>query len=239
MARAHPHRQVGDMLNPAQDWLAPHPLWDQILRLTPVHVFVVDTALVCRYAAPVDDAFLGQPRDQLLHRHVAEFFPPAANGLRMPLERAVREGVPWRMSRFRYAHRSGDAEVVHIWNVHAGPLQLDQHRGALLTLADVLDLAEQIERFQRERDALHGALEQLRRTHAERDRVLTATAVHLRTLLTPIWGYLQLLLRVPDLREPDELQPLLTNALLPQVQELLEALRGLEYLPSAEPEEPA
>jgi signal transduction histidine kinase len=226
------------MVNPAQDWLTPHPLWDQVLRLTPIHVFIFDTALICRYAAPLDDVFLGSPRDQLLHRHVSEFFPPAASGLQLSLEQVAQQGVPWRRSGYRYTHRSGDAEMIHVWDIAASPMRLDAHRGVLLTLSDVLDLTEQIDRFQRERDDLQLALERLRRTQEDHNRALAATAVHLRTLLTPIWGYLQLLLRAPNLREQDALQPLLSDVLLPQVQELLDTLRGLEYLPDASSEDP-
>jgi hypothetical protein len=33
--------------------VTPPPLWDTLLRRAPVHVFLFDRDLVCRYAAPV------------------------------------------------------------------------------------------------------------------------------------------------------------------------------------------
>src|SRR5207248_3276175 len=101
------------MVDHSQDWFPPHAFWDLILRLAPQHLFVFDMELICRYAAPAGDAFLGQPREQLTGRHAAAILPPAANGLRPILERVVQEGEPWRTAHYRYAHRVADAETVH------------------------------------------------------------------------------------------------------------------------------
>jgi hypothetical protein len=226
------------MINHTQDWLAPTPLWDLVLRLAPLHVFVFDAGLVCRYAAPLDGTFLGQPGERCLNRHASEFLPPATDGLGSALEGVLQEGAPWRTDHYRYSHRVGDAETVYTWAIEATPIQAPPHRGILLTLTDVLQLVEERDRLRLQCEDLQDIAEQLRHQQTERDRVLTATATHMRTLLTPVWGYLELILRSHEFRTEAALRSVLAGTVLPQLHELLDLVRGLENLPAAEPREP-
>src|SRR5687768_15368499 len=74
----------------------PRAVLDRLLQRTPVNVFLFDTNLVCCYAAPVGDHFLGRPRDDLTGRQAAEILPPAADGLAPVLERAARDAERWQ-----------------------------------------------------------------------------------------------------------------------------------------------
>jgi hypothetical protein len=114
-------KQAGVMVDPSWDWFPPHTFWDLVLQLAPAHLFVFGTALICRYAAPANDHFLGVPRDALLGRHVGDILPPASNGLRPMLERAVLEGQPGTMPHYRYTHRVEDVETLRIWALQVTP----------------------------------------------------------------------------------------------------------------------
>src|SRR5688572_24747202 len=81
----------------------PPAVLDELLFRTPVDVLLFDTALICRYAAPAADQFLGRSREQLLGRPVGEVLPPATNGLRGVLEHAVREATTWQEARYRFS----------------------------------------------------------------------------------------------------------------------------------------
>jgi PAS domain-containing protein len=236
--RRSDRKQAGVMVDSSRDWFPPHAFWDLVLRLAPSHLFVFDTALICRYAAPADDHFLGVARDELVGRHATEVLPPASNGLRPLLERAAVEGRAGTVPQYRYTHRVEDAETVHLWAIQATPLRLEPYRGVLLTLSDVLDLVEQRDRLQLQCDDLTAQVDQLTRRQAERNRALTALATHLRTQLTPVWGYLQLLLERPDLRTGSSAEAILKDAVLPQLQLVVDAVRNLEYLQDTGPDQP-
>jgi PAS fold len=221
------------MIGPSQDWFPPHAFWDLVLRAAPSHLFVFDTALICRYAAPSGEEFLGIPRDDLLGRHAAEFLPPASDGLRPLLEQAVFEGKEASLPQYRYAHRVGDAETLHLWSVRATPLHLDSYRSVLLALSDIVNLVEQRDQLQFRCDDLQGEVERLRRAQAEGNRGLGALVIQLRSRLTPVLGYAQLLVRRPELLGSRAPEAILRDEMLPQLHLVVEIVQSLEHLQNA------
>jgi nitrogen-specific signal transduction histidine kinase len=224
--------------DPWQDWMPPHPHWDAVLRLVPSHVFIFDATLVCRYAAPAGEAFLGQSRESLLGRHAAEILPPAANGLRPILERAAQEAARWSTPHYRYSQRVADEETVHIWAVQVEPLVMTDHSGVLLTLYDVLDLVEERDQLQLERSALEVQLQQVHALVQERERELRASGAHLRTLLTSVWGYLQLLARRPQGLGERSTTATIDDLVMPQLREIIQTVNDFEHGVDVGPDKP-
>jgi len=199
------------------EWSPPHPFWDLVLQRNPSHLFVFDAALICRYAAPTGDTFLGRPREQLTGRHAAEILPPASNGLRPVLERAARDGTPWNTAQYRYNHHVEDAERSYVWAVNVEPVEMAERRGVLVTLADVPDLAEDRGRLRRENEAHQEDLSSMRLRQAEQTQELAAIETGLRTALTPVLGILQLFARRPELLHDGTAEALLNSILLPEL----------------------
>src|SRR5579864_4083813 len=117
----------------------PEGLLDALLQRAPLHVFVFDRGLSCRYAAPFGSAFLGLMREEMLGRAVAEIVPPVGNGLHSALERVAAEGATWRHPGYRYRHRGATGEMLYVWSVQAEPVAIERERGVLLMLQDVID----------------------------------------------------------------------------------------------------
>ena len=202
------------------DTALPPEVFDTALRRTPVNVFVFDTDLICRYAAPVGDSFLGQPREQLTGRPAAEFWPPAANGLRPVLQRAAREAERWENDTYHFVHGTGAEERACCWSIQIEPVAVDGFRGVLVSTADVLQAA-----------ADRHELEQLREEQRERNEALLAAVSDLRNLITPLSGYLQLIARRPDSlgkRSPAEV---ISSMVLPQVRIILDTVDRLRHPP--------
>jgi signal transduction histidine kinase len=198
----------------------PREVFDTVLRRTPVDVFVFDTDLICRYAAPVGDSFLGQPREQLTGRPAAEFWPPAANGLRPMLQRAAREAESWQDAGYQFVHQAGDQELSCCWSVQIEPVAVDGFRGVLVSTSDVLKAA-----------ADRQELERLQAEQQERNEALLEAVSDLRNLITPLSGYLQLIARRPGtlgLRSPAEV---ITAVVLPQIRTILETVDRLRRPP--------
>jgi PAS domain S-box-containing protein len=224
--------------DPWQEWMPPHPHWDAVLRLVPSHVFIFDATLVCRYAAPAGEAFLGQSRERLLGRHAAEILPPAANGLRPMLERAAQEAASWSTPQYRYSQRVEDGETVHIWAVHVEPLLMTDHSGVLLTLHDVLDLVEERDQLQLERSAVEAQLQQAHNLAQQREQELRTSVAHLRTLLTSVSGYLQLLARRPQVLGGRSTTATIEELVLPQVRDIVQTVNDFEPVPEVGPNKP-
>ena len=154
-------------MNPSQSVQLPPPLGDALLRLTPINVFLFDTDLICRYAAPVGDQFLGRQRDELVGRDAAEVLPPAANGLRPMLERAAREASTWQNPEYRFTRREGGVEQACCWSIHVEPVAVEDYRGVLVSWSDILEQAQ-------ERESLKAEVDKLRRDAGERNTALNS-----------------------------------------------------------------
>ncbi len=208
----------------------PPPLGDALLRLAPVNVFLFDTDLVCRYAAPVGDEFLGEPRERLLGRHAAEVLPPAANGLRPVLERAAREASAWQDPEYRFTHRIGDVEQPCCWSIHVQPVAVEDYRGVLVSWSDIIQQAE-------ERESLLAEVESLRGQARERNTALISLLSDLRNAITPISGYLQVIVRRPETLGGRSPREVIASQVLPRINDVLDATDRLCRPPIYAPEQ--
>ena len=202
----------------------PPPLFDLVLRLTPLDVLLFDRALICRYAAPAGDQFLGQPRDELEGRHAAEILPPAADGLRPVLERAANEQVNWRDSRYLFSCEVHGVPTEFCWVIQVEPVQVEGYEGVLVTLTDSNELREAVE----ERDRLRAELEESRRRAAVRRGALHDLRATLRSLLAPISGYLQVIARRPHALAGRPPAAVIADHVLPQMGGLVAAADRLK-----------
>ena len=198
-----------------------HPLYDLLLRLAPSDLLLFDTALICQYAAPVEDDFFGQPREQLTGRHVAEILPPAADGLGPILERAAREASPWRDPDYPFIFRLDDAETPYRWSLRIEPIEAEDYRGVLVILHDIRELAERYDQTQAE-------LDELRRREEERTRNLRDLRAHLRSLLAPISAYLQVIARRPEVLAGRSAASVVEESILPEIDALVTAIDRLD-----------
>src|SRR5690348_1110489 len=128
--RAGAPRRGGEMTNGARrDLPLPGPPWDAVLRLAPAHLFWFDPELVCRYAAPTRDVFLGRPREDLIGRTASEILPPPSEPLHELLAQAAQASVPSRVRHYPYRHPTWDPETTHRWSVEVQPVSAERHRG--------------------------------------------------------------------------------------------------------------
>ena len=194
---------------PAPDSLPP-ALLDLLLQRAPVDVLLLDTTLVCRYAAPTGSQFFGHPPDQLVGRHVAEIFPPAADGLRPVLERVAQGADPWHVPRYQFRCAVGGVETAFCLAVRVEPVRTADYQGVLLVLVD----AEELRQLTDELGQLQAQVRRLRQTVQE----LRTTV---RARLTPVVGYLQLLVRRPARLEPHPPAEVLRARVLPQLEALV------------------
>lgn len=207
----------------------PEPLYDVLLRRAPVNVFLFDTDLVCRYAAPVGDALLGQPREALLGRPAAEVLPPAANGLGPVLERVARDAKEWRNPEYRFTHRINGEVQSCCWSVHVEPIEMDDYQGVLLSWSDILEEAQ-------ERQSLRAEIQSLHRQAEERNAALTVLLSDLRNAVTPLSGYLQVIARRPEMLAGRSVAEVITRSVLPRIGDILDATDRLRRPPIYAPE---
>ena len=215
----------------------PPPLYDTLLRLTPVNVLLFDTELVCRYAAPVGETFLGRRPQDLLGLPAADVLPPASNGLRPVLEQAAREARGWSDQAYRFKHAVGGAEQPCCWSIQVDPVAVDGYRGVLVSWQDIIGQAEERERLEDELQRLRSELARLRRETRERNDALVHLLSDLRNAVTPLSGYLQVIVRRPETlggRTPAEV---IRTHILPRVADILEATERLRRPPIYAPEE--
>jgi PAS domain S-box-containing protein len=217
--------------DPWRDWIPPHPNWDAVLRAAPSHIFLFDSTLTCRYAAPSGEAFLSQSQEQLTGRHASEILPPAANGLRPVLERAANEASRSSIPQYRYRHRRDDGEIAYVWAVEVEPLTLAGQQCVLVALRDVLELVEERDELGLEKGELAEQLHQLRRANEEREQELVAAEVQLRTLLTSALGYLQILTRQPQHMESRSVAETIDEMILPPLREVVQLVNALDRFP--------
>jgi nitrogen-specific signal transduction histidine kinase len=181
-------------------------LLDSLLLRAPVDVLLLDRELICRYAAPAEERFLGQPRDALPGKHVAQIFPPAGNGLRPVLERAVRESTPWRQPQYRFTCAIDGADTSFCSAIQVEPIDVADYQGVVLILADARELqglAETHERLRTEVGRLRSALQEVQTV--------------LRGALAPVSGYLQMIARGHAALATLPAQLLITRRVLPSI----------------------
>lgn len=206
----------------------PSAVLDLLLRLTPVNALLFNTELICDYAAPIDDALLGRPRTQLLGRSAADLLPPARNGLTPHLRRAADEGRGWSAAEFRFVDPS-EADRRYCWSVLVEPVRISNYRGVLVTWQDIRRNADEMASLRAELAALRSAAE-------EREAALLRLYTDLRTAITPVWGYLQLIVRRPAALRERSPAHLIGTQVLPALGRLLAALERLREPPISRPD---
>lgn len=197
-------------VTPSDPSLPPEVL-DLLLLRAPADVLLLDTTLTCRYAAPAGDEFLGMPREALVGRPVGDVLPPAANGLRPVLEAAARTGAPWQEPRYRFICPVRGVPTAFCAAIQVEPVVVGDHRGVLVILADTRELADLAEA----RAALEEEVGRLR-------RALQDVRAAVRSLLAPISGYLQMIVRRPTARLDQSPAAVIAERVLPQITRLVE-----------------
>jgi nitrogen fixation/metabolism regulation signal transduction histidine kinase len=198
----------------------PGSLLDRVLISAPLHVFVFDRRLICRYAAPAGDRFLGRTRDQLVGCHAAEVVPSSGNGLQPALERVAAGGAIWQHPSYRYRHRTAAREMRYIWTVQARPLPIEDETGVLLMLQDVIDAVHERDRLENENNELRAALVAEHGRQAAARRARHELRAKIRNLLAPVAGYLQVIARRPSLLADQSVAEIIEKTLLPQLRSI-------------------
>jgi PAS domain S-box-containing protein len=185
MKKSGPHPTDQDVMKAeiASPSLPPR-LLEILLRRAPVDVLLFDAALVCRYAAPAGETLFGQTAAELVGRSVSEVFP-TQDGLAAMIEAVLHQDGGWRDPGYRIPRRTEQRAVFSCWSVTVEPVTTTDFTGVLITLADVKDLADEVESLRHELESLRHENEQSRLVLQER----------VRTRLTPALGYLQVLSR--------------------------------------------
>ena len=200
---------------------------DELLQRTPLHIFLFDRMLSCRYAAPVGGAFLGLRREQLLGRAVTEILPPAGNGLHAALQRVAVDGLVWQHPHYRYSHQTVMGEVLSVWSIQAEQVAIragEDERGVLLILQDLIDCVREQERLQHESDELRAALVVERQRAATQRRARHELHTAIRNLLAPASGYLQVLARKPGVLRGWRVRDVIEEQILPRLNDIAAAL---------------
>lgn len=215
-------------MNAASEPQPPRFVLDDILQRAPLHLFVLDRDLVCRYAAPVGDSFLGLPRADLVGLDIGDILPPARNGLRQSLHDAAHERKPWAHPQHEYRHPTEDGEVLYVWAVSVEPVALRDSQGVLLTLRDILEHVQTRTRLEFETERLRTALRMRDQQAAARAQAAHELCLKVRNLLAPITGYLQVIARRPTLLTGQTLPEVIERNLLPQLGDLVDRVDRFE-----------
>jgi hypothetical protein len=189
-------------------------LSDTLLRLAPVNVLLLDRDLVCRYAAPAGETLYGRRREDVIGRPVAEVLPPARNGLGAVLRRAAREASPWHDPEYYFADARGQTAVPECWSVAIDPVATPEFTGVLVSWTEIAEQAK-------ERRRLIEELERLRREARERNAALIQVLSDLRNAITPLSGYLQVIVRRPLTLKGRSAAQVIAELVLPRVADLL------------------
>src|SRR5215208_5808260 len=203
--------------------LSPH-LSDAMLRLAPVNVLLLDDRLVCRYAAPVGDALEGRRPDEVLGRPVTEVLSAARDGLRPVLERAARQATAWRNPEYRFRVPENGGERPCCWSVTVDPVATDGFRGVLVSWTE-------IEEQRVERERLHAEIDHLRAESRERNAALVHALSDLRNAVTPLSGYLQVIVRHPALLKGRTPAEVIAEYVMPRVADVLAVADRLRLPP--------
>ena len=206
---------------------------ETVYRCDPPQIFIFDSDLICRYAAPAGDTFLGRRREELVGRHAAEILPPTSKRLRPVLERALREQASWSTRRYRYRHRQDDGERLYVWAIVVAPVVQASGQGVLVSLMDTLEPARQRHRLRRENEALRARIAHLVALHRRRLQERLDLEARLRTALTPVWGYVQLLLRRPELLRDPAVAGMLRSGVVPPLRSAVESVTPSDEWPDA------
>jgi signal transduction histidine kinase len=193
-----------------------------------VHVFLFDRDLVCRYAAPAGDTFLGRPPARLVGRHADDVLLPVRGGLGPILEQALAYRISWQHDHVPLVTQDEDAGEPACWQVQVDPVEVNGDIAVLVSLLELDDTGD-------DREELRAEVEQLRRRDEEQRRMLLDLYTDLRTLLTPVSGYLQVIARRPYVLGGRSVGEVIGERVLPTVQRITARLDRMIQSPAARP----
>src|SRR5215211_857145 len=165
-------------------------LSDQLLTLAPINLLLFNEELVCDYAAPVGDVLLGRARDDLVGRSADDILPPARDGLKPALHQAAAGARGWATPHFRFSYDHDGGIRQCCWSIQVNPVRTRRYRGVLVSWQDADRQAE-------ENSALRTALNACEEEARARDEAAIMLFSDLRNAITPLSGYLQLIVRRP------------------------------------------
>jgi hypothetical protein len=206
----------------------PMPLLETLLRLSPLDLLLFDTALICRYAALTDSSLIRPTAGTLIGQPAAAIFPAGADDLHAALALAAAHARGARYRSYRVTHAEVAASTSVCWSVLIEPVVLQDYRGSeefrgvLVTLADVHDLADEVDRLQAEVGHLQERLTQAERAVAIAQEERRQLRTIVRTALAPVVGYLQVLSRRPWLFRERQQETVLDTQVLPVLHRLVE-----------------
>ncbi|HZQ38630.1 MAG TPA: hypothetical protein VFD32_22080 [Dehalococcoidia bacterium] len=102
------------------NWGGDAARFQQLLMQVPVHIFVFDARLVCRFAAPSGPAFLGRTVDQLVSAPALEVFS-RASAIVPRLLQVIQSGTSWVHPALTYPADPSGQWPAGVWQVHVQP----------------------------------------------------------------------------------------------------------------------
>jgi signal transduction histidine kinase len=200
------------------------PFADALLCAAPADVVFFDAGLICRYVAPAGDTVLGRPAADLLGLGPADIFTGAIAVVTPRVVAAARVGASWEASDLTWPDPNEPDAPPSRWLVRVMPLSVEGVEGVIVTWCERLSGAEQLARLERE-------VEQLHRQRQQRQQALLALFSDVRNLITPISGYLQVIVRRPATLGGRSPADVIVTHILPRVADLLAALERLREPP--------
>jgi signal transduction histidine kinase len=91
-----------------------------MLIKVPVHIFVFDARLICRFAAPYGPAFLGRTNDQFVSAPALEIFA-RVSAIVPRLLQVTQTGVTWAHPSLAYPADPAGQWPAGVWQVHMQP----------------------------------------------------------------------------------------------------------------------
>ena len=218
----------------------PGALLDALLRRAPLDVLLFDADLVCRYAALADESLLGRTAAEFVGEPAEAIFGRQAGDLLAALRLAAGGGSSYDYRDYRYTFQESEAHTFYCWSVRVEPVAFHDYRGraefegALVTLADVADLADERDRLRDAEARLLAETADLALKLRAREERAVALQARVRDLLAPLSGYLQVLARRPAVLA-DEPVTSVAERLLGRVAEIVAAVDEAARPPDGAP----
>jgi hypothetical protein len=210
---------------------------ESLMRLAPLDVLLFDTDLICRYAAPAGETLFGRSTADLVGEPAALLFSLQHGDLHSALRDAAESAGSFDYPSYRYAVDDAETQQYYCWSVRIQPVHLldyrgrDEFRGVLVTLADVLDLADERDRLQADQERwlgeqarLHADLEDLRARLTSSTTAQQEVRAQVRDLLAPAYGFLQLIAQRPETLNRQSPERLIDQVVLPRLRAIVATL---------------
>lgn len=204
----------------------PPSMAELVVRRAPLTFLWFDQDLICRYAAPAEDELVVPDAHALIGNHADDVLPAYAAGrLRRIIEHAARHALRWRGAAV--AMRDPECNGPDCWrSVVVEPVQERGFHGVLVIVGDA---TENILEFER----LKGEVQSLREAREAQTEALIEFASDLRNALTPVAGYLQVLIQRPWALAGRSWRSVIGGKVLPQVHRAIAITDRLRQPPFA------